>query len=93
MATRITIHQLQSLVASHADLDHVSGVIWAAWDADEIGSAACRQLLGKVRDRRVAMAEERRRLAVEFDRTVPAAEGLEAPEDHGDAWEGGTDGG
>jgi hypothetical protein len=39
------------------------------------------------------MAEERRRLAVEFDRTVPAAEGLEAPEDHGDAWEGGMDGG
>jgi hypothetical protein len=76
-----------------SQLDAVKADALAALDRDEIGSVACKEVLVAIAARRVAMAEERRRLAVEFDRTVPAAEGLEAPEDHGDAWEGGMDGG
>lgn len=78
-----THHQLEALIACHADLDHVERRIWQAWDADEIGSSACVTLLGKLRERRQADAEERRRLAEEFDRAVPAAEGVEAPEEWG----------
>ena len=82
-----TLPLLHSLLTTHPDLEHVSRSIWAAWERDEIGSPQCRQLLSELRARRVREAEERRRLADEFERTAPAPEGVEAP-DHGDAWEG-----
>lgn len=82
-----THHQLEALIEVAADMDDVQRRIWQAWERDQIGSAACMSLLGKVRERRQADAAERRRLAEEFDRAVPAAEGVEAPEERGDAWE------
>ena len=79
-----TLPLLQALLATHPDLDLIERRIWEAWDRDEIGSSPCVTLLGKLRERRQRVAEERRRLAEEFDRAEPAAEGVEAPD-----WQGG----
>lgn len=79
MPDATTPHHLESAIATSADPDTLVERIWAAWD--DIGSPAVRRLLTQVRERRQAIAAERRRLEEEFARTVPAAEGVEAPEE------------
>ena len=74
-----TLHQLESLIASSPDPDTLAERVWEAWD--DIGSPAVRRLLTAIRERRVAIAAERRRLEEEFAGTVPAADGVEAPEE------------
>lgn len=70
---------LPTLIATTQDPDAAAAEVRKALDADRIGYLEAKQLLVAVRKRRQALAEERRRLADEFDRTVPAAEGVEAP--------------
>ena len=81
-----TLPLLESLIACHPDLELIDRRIWEAWDRDEIGSSQCVTLLGKLRQRRQADAEERRRLEDEFDAVEPAPEGVEAPEEGADGW-------
>ena len=86
--TSDTLTLLESLIACHPDLELIERRIWEAWERDEIGSSPCVTLLVKLRERRQRVAEERRRLAEEFDAVEPAAEGVEAPDEHGgrDGW-------
>ena len=76
-----TFAQLEALVACHADPDRAEALVWQHWEAGDIGSAQCRQLISASKERRRKLAEERRRLAEEFERTEPAPEGVEAPEE------------
>lgn len=55
------IPNLQALIECHPEPDHAERRIWQAWEAGDLGSADCRRLLAKVRGRRQALAEERRR--------------------------------
>lgn len=79
-------HQLEHAIATATDLAKVRAEVLAAMDADRITSVQARQLLaaihqrtGKAQQRRRAEAAERLRLAEEFERTVPALDGVEAP--------------
>lgn len=86
-----TNHQLSSdfsALIAIAQADELHGIREQILDRiDELGGRTAFELLQQLAARRLALAEERRRLAEEFDRVVPAAEGVEAPEERGDAWE------
>jgi hypothetical protein len=82
------LHTLIATAGSNEACDEAVKLVWKSFDADKIGSVDCRDLLVAVKARRMAVAEERRRLEELWEKTPAAAD------DHGDAWEeGATDGG